>query len=121
MLALLADATIWNRMFAHACRSTQVSLIEKMVRPIIIYVFLLVGLRRGGKTRTGMAQRLRPDRAADAFQYGAKRDHRQRQFGQRRHHRRRHASGRQLSRRPRRAYRYRKFDPAGRRPGKPSL
>ena len=46
MFALLADANLWQRMFE---LTPDVSVLEKMLRPVMIYVFLLVGLRLAGK------------------------------------------------------------------------
>ncbi|HET6249614.1 MAG TPA: YetF domain-containing protein [Tepidisphaeraceae bacterium] len=48
MFALLADdpGTMWTRMFLF---DPTVSVLEKMLRPILVYVFLLVGLRLAGK------------------------------------------------------------------------
>lgn len=47
MLTLLADGDLWTRMFV--LDPTTVSLVEKMLRPILVYFFLLFGLRVAGK------------------------------------------------------------------------
>jgi hypothetical protein len=41
---LLADDSLWARMF-----HPDIPIVEKILRPIIIYVFLLIGLRLAGK------------------------------------------------------------------------
>ena len=46
MLCLLADANLWQRLFV---LTSDAPLIEKMVRPILVYTFLLIGLRLAGK------------------------------------------------------------------------
>src|SRR5476649_1873105 len=43
---IVAD-TLWTRMFVFA--PDTVTFLEKMLRPILVYVFLLVGLRLAGK------------------------------------------------------------------------
>lgn len=47
MLTLLADANLWQRMFTLG--GPDVSVLEKMLRPIFVYIFLLAGLRLAGK------------------------------------------------------------------------
>ena len=44
MFALLADGMMWSRMF-----QPDIPIIEKMLRPIVVYAFLLVSLRIAGK------------------------------------------------------------------------
>ena len=42
------DTAMWDTMWRHLM-SPEVSIVEKMVRPLIVYIFLLVGLRLAGK------------------------------------------------------------------------
>ena len=53
-----------------------VPVIEKILRPITIYAFLIVSLRLAGKRELRATQSVRPRRAADNFEHGAERDHR---------------------------------------------
>jgi uncharacterized membrane protein YcaP (DUF421 family) len=46
MLASLSDGTLWTRMFE---LDQTVSLVEKVLRPVFVYLFLLIGLRLAGK------------------------------------------------------------------------
>ncbi len=77
---------------------------EKILRPIVVYFFLVIGLAPGGKTRAGAAQSLRSGCPAHAVEHRAERHHRRRQHRDRRNHRRGHAADRQL---PRRAFSFR--------------
>ena len=63
----------------------------KNLRPIFVYVFLIVGVRLAGQTTTGQLERIRFGRAAHVGQHSAKRHYRRRQFGDRRFDRRGHA------------------------------
>ena len=45
MLALLADGTIWTNIFS----LDGITIAEKMLRPVMVYTFLLIGLRLAGK------------------------------------------------------------------------
>ncbi|HWE02855.1 MAG TPA: YetF domain-containing protein [Tepidisphaeraceae bacterium] len=43
---LLADANLWDRLFV---LTHDAPLVEKVLRPILVYIFLLIGLRLAGK------------------------------------------------------------------------
>ena len=75
---------IWENLFV---LTNDISLLEKILRPILVYVFLIVGLRLAGKRELAQLNPFDLDRVADAIEYGSERDHRQRQQRRRRRHR----------------------------------
>ena len=69
-------------MFHDICVSmfhVELPVVEKILRPIFVYLFLVVSLRLAGKAASWrQLNPLRLDRIADTVEHGAKRDHRQR-------------------------------------------
>ena len=60
-----------------------VSLAEKIVRPVLVYLLLVFALRKVGQADAGPAQPVRLRRPAHAVEHGAERHHRQRHLAPR--------------------------------------
>ena len=88
---------------AHAFRQSDqhvspgVPVFEKILRPIVVYFFIVVGFRLAGKRELAQLNPFRPDRASDDLQHGSERHHRRRQFCYRRTGWRIHSAADQLS------------------------
>ncbi len=72
---------------------------EKILRPIVVYVFLIVGLRLAGKRELAQLNPFDLVVLLTLVEHGAERDHRRRQQRHGRPHRRRDVADRQLRRR----------------------
>ncbi len=66
-------AELWSGMF-----HLGVPVLAKILRPIIVYFFLVFGVRLGRQTATGATESVRFGRAAHVSQHGAERHYRRR-------------------------------------------
>ena len=95
MAGWLVSNTMWHDIFALGA-----PVVEKMFRPVVVYIFLVVSLRVFGKRELAQLNPFDLVVLAVAFEYGAERHHRQRQLAYGRPNRRVYADGDELSGRP---------------------